>query len=478
MSSPEHLSVREADQSDFREHIPTADERGKRIWIFPRKPSGPFYRARTWFSYFLFALLIFGPFVRINGNPLLMMNILERKFIILGKIFWPQDSHLFALAMLLIFIMIVLFTAVFGRVWCGWLCPQTVLMELLFRKLEYWIEGDAREQRALKEAPWNGVKIRKALLKHGLFFGASFIIANLLLAYVIGSDELISIITDDPRNHVKGLIAIIIFSLLFYGLFARFREQACTFICPYGRFQSVLLDEQSIVVAYDHRRGERRERLRRGQTSEARRAEGLGDCINCGWCVDVCPTGIDIRNGTQMECVNCTACIDACDRVMGRIGRPPGLVRYASQNGIERGEGLRVTPRLIGYCTIILVLTTFLTVLLVTRNDVEASLIRAPGTLYQEQADGHISNLYLLKVANKTSSDMQLDLRLESPDGQLTLAGAALDLKEEALAESAVVVALPPSSVTGGKQEIVVGVYRDGECIEQVTTGFMGPRRD
>lgn len=474
-ATPAPHTLRDADQTDFREHIPTADEHGKRLWIYPRQPSGRMYQFRTWLSYFLIALLVFGPFIRIGGNPLLMMNILERKFVIFGKIFWPQDSYLFALAMLLGFIMIVLFTAVFGRVWCGWLCPQTVLMELVFRKIEYWIEGDARDQRALNMAPWSRRKLGKKALKHIVFFAVSFVVGNLLLAYIVGSDDLIRIITDNPLNHVKGLTAMVLFSLLFYGIFARFREQACTFICPYGRFQSVLLDEHSIVVAYDHQRGERRGRFKRENSLDERRAAGLGDCVDCGWCVEVCPTGIDIRNGTQMECVNCTACIDACNGVMEKLKLPKGLIRYASENNILTGERLTITPRIIGYTTIILLLSALLAVLLAGRKDIETSILRAPGTLFQEQTNGDISNLYLVKIANKTAREMPIRLKLVEPAGTLTLAGANLHLPSEGMAESAAVVALPPSSVDSRKQTILIGVYRDDELIETVKTGFIGP---
>jgi len=239
---------------------------------------------------------------------------------------------------------IIFFTTAFGRLWCGWTCPQTVMMEMVFRKLEYLIEGDSHEQRALAQAPWTGKKIAKKVIKHALFFGLSFIIGNTLLSYIIGTETLFHIITDNPLNHLTGLTFMLLFSLLFYAIFARFREQACTFICPYGRLQAALLDENSVVVAYDHKRGEKRGRLNRSQSWEDRRAQGGGDCVDCRQCVVVCPTGIDIRNGTQMECVNCTACIDACDNVMDKIGRSRGLIRYASLDGIERGERLKLTP--------------------------------------------------------------------------------------------------------------------------------------
>lgn len=476
MTTPEQV-LHKPDWSDFRDHLATADQKGRRLWIHPRKPEGRFYRWRTWLSWFLLVVLFAGPFIRINGNPLLLFNIVDRKFSIFGQIFWPQDIYLFALAMLVVFIMIVLFTAVFGRIWCGWLCPQTVLMEMLFRKIEYAIEGDAHEQRALAKAPWTAGKIAKKAGKQAIFFAISFIIGNVLLAYIIGSEKLLQIITDPASQHVKGLAAMVLFSLVFYGIFARFREQACTFICPYGRFQSVLLDDNSIVVAYDIKRGEPRRRFARALPYEQRRAEKIGDCIECKLCVDVCPTGIDIRNGTQMECVNCTACIDACDGVMDKVGFPRGLIRYASMNGIQKGERLRFTPRIIAYTTVLVALGCFLGFLLATRTDVEASLLRAPGSMYQTQPNGDVNNIYLLKVMNKTSRDIPVDLRLEQPAGQLTIAGGELVAKGQSMAESAAIVQVAQATLTGSSTAVVIGVYVDGKRIQQLKTNFMGPQQ-
>lgn len=464
------------DWSDFRDHIPTADKDGKRLWMYPKKPSGPLTSARTVVSWILLVLLFAGPFIRINGLPLLQMDIPERKFIIFGVIFWPQDLFILAIAMITLFIMIVLSTAVYGRIWCGWLCPQTVFMEMVFRKIEYWIEGDAHDQRALDKAPWTAGKIFKKTAKLSIFFALSFVIGNWLLMYIIGSDDWITLVTDNPLNHIKGLTFMVLFSLLFFGIFARFREQACTFICPYGRFQSVLLDENSIVVAYDNVRGEKRGRYKRLQPVEERRAEGHGDCVDCKMCVQVCPTGIDIRNGTQMECVNCTACIDACNTVMEKVGLPRGLIRYASENNIKRGEKLKLTPRLIIYTVILFALTGLLAFLLLSRSPVEAQLLRSPGTLYQTMPNGDISNLYLMKVFNKTNRDVPVQLRLEShPGGTLTIAGGELTLPAEQLKQSAVIIQLPPGQLAGESTPVIIGVYSGEERLGKVKTSFLGP---
>jgi cytochrome c oxidase accessory protein FixG len=469
-------ATREVDWDNFREHLATADKDGNRRWLYPKKPAGRWYRRRTYVSWLLIGLMFTGPFIRISGNPLLMMNIVSRRFSILGHIFWPEDSIIFAVAMLVFLGGIMIFTSAFGRLWCGWTCPQTIMMEMVFRKLEYLIEGDSASQRALDAAPWTGGKVAKKLFKHVVFFSLSFVIGNTLLSYIIGSDALIHIIRDDPQGHLGGLTSMVLFTLLFYAIFARFREQACTFICPYGRFQSALLDENTMVVAYDQKRGEKRGPWKRDQRLELRLEEGLGDCVNCRQCVAVCPTGIDIRNGIQMECVHCTACIDACDNVMDKIGRPRGLIRYASLNGIEKGQPLRFTARMKLYATMLMALIGLFLFLVFTRSDVETMLLRAPGALYQPTADGHISNLYTLKVVNKTSRDIPLELRLENFTGKITIMGRAFSVPKEQLGQSSVLVELDRTQLTGATTPLKVGVYSQGKLLETVETVFVGPR--
>lgn len=469
-------AAQSAEWSDFRNHLATADKEGHRMWLYPRKPGGRFYRARTWLSWLLLAIMFSGPFIRVRGNPLLLLNVVERKFVILGHIFWPQDMFISAITMLVFLTGIIVFTAAFGRLWCGWTCPQTVLMEMVFRKIEYLIEGDSSAQRALARAPWSAGKTAKKALKHGIFFGLSFIIGNTLVAYIVGPEKLFRVISDNPAHHLKGLTFMILFTAVFYAIFARFREQACTFICPYGRVQSTLLDENSIVVAYDHKRGETRAPLRGRQPSDLRRKAGLGDCIDCRQCVNVCPTGIDIRNGTQMECVHCAACIDACDAVMLKIGRPRGLIRYASLNGIEKGERLRFTPRLAGYSVLLTVLIGFWSFLVFTRSDVQTTFLRAPGALFQQMPDGHFSNLYTVKVVNKTSRAIPIDLKLESIQGDLQVMGSSIIVPPEQLAETSVLIELDRKEMLPGHTPVVVGVYSSGRLIEKLKTSFIGPR--
>ncbi len=474
----ERTSTREVDWQDFREHLATADKDGNRLWIFPKKPTGRWYQRRTILSWAMLAVMFIGPVVRIQGNPLLMINIVDRRFSILGQIFWPEDAIIFAVAMLTFLGGIMIFTTAFGRLWCGWTCPQTVLMEMVFRKLEYLIEGDAQEQKALAAAPWSPRKVRIKALKHGIFFALSFLIGNTLLSYIIGSDALIRIITDDPHEHLAGLGFMLLFTLVFYAIFARFREQACTFICPYGRFQSALLDENTMVVAYDSKRGESRAPWKRNQSIALRQAEGHGDCVNCHQCVAVCPTGIDIRNGVQMECVNCTACIDACDTVMDKIGRPRGLVRYASLNGIQHGQPLRFTARMKLYSVVLTGLILLFLGLVLTRHAVETLLLRAPGALFQSAGEGRISNLYTLKVINKSNRDLPIRLQLQNVEGQIDIMGGGLTVPRNQLGQSSVLISLPRALLKGSTTPVRIGVYSGTNHLETVKTVFVGPRDD
>ncbi len=465
------------DPEDFRDHLSTADKRGYRQWVYAKKPAGKWTSRRTWLSWGLIGIMFAGPFIHLNGNPLLMMNIVERRFSILGQIFWPQDAVIFAVAMLIFLTGIILFTTAFGRLWCGWTCPQTVMMEMVFRKLEYLIEGDAVEQKRLAAAPWTWNKFSRKALKLGIFFALSFIIGNTLLAYIIGSDALIRIMTDDPRTHLAGLTFMLLFTLVFFAIFTRFREQACTFICPYGRLQSAMLDENSMIVAYDYKRGEKRGRFQRALPAMARMQSGLGDCIDCHQCVAVCPTGIDIRNGVQMECVHCTACIDVCDSVMDKVGSPRGLIRYASLNSIESGRPFRFTARMGIYAGVLTALIALFLVLVFTRPAVEAILLRAPGGLYQTTPEGKIENLYTLKLVNKTMRTLPVELKLENVSGVLRVMGEKnIQVPPARLAETSLLIVLDPAALTGSTTKLKIGIYSQGKLLQRVSTGFIGPR--
>lgn len=467
---PKVSKEKEADES-FRDHIATVDAKGKRNWIFAQKPKGRFYRTRTYVSWAFFILFLTLPFIYVKGRPMFLFNIPKGRFILFGQVFWPHDFFVFAIGMVTFIVFIILFTAAFGRLFCGWVCPQTNFLEMAFRKIEYLIDGDAAKQKLLANGPWSGTKISKRLFKHGIFFLLSFIIANYFLAYIIGVKELWQIVSGPFSEHTGGFMAIVIFSSVFYSVYAFFREQACTVVCPYGRLQGVLLDKNSMLVAYDYKRGEPRGKF------DKREERTIGDCIDCHQCVKVCPTGIDIRNGTQMECVNCTACIDACDAIMTSIHKPKGLVRFASENGIANKEKLHYTIRMKMYTALLVVLISILTILLVTRNEIDATVMRSPGLLYQEMGKDSVSNLYNIKIANKTVRQMPVSIRLEGIPGRIQVIGNnnSVNLKEEAIGSGTFFVILPKSIIKQPKSKIVLSLHDGDKKIELVKTNFLGP---
>jgi cytochrome c oxidase accessory protein FixG len=465
-------------EENFRDTIGTIDEEGKRAWIFPKKPSGRYYRYRKWVSYGLLIFLFASPFIKLNGNQFLMFNVLERRFNIFGFPFWPQDFHLFVISMIIGVIFIAFFTVAFGRIFCGWMCPQTIFMEMVFRRIEYWIDGDRGAQMRLAKQSWNADKIRKRLLKWFAFFVMSFLIANVFLAYLIGSDKLMQYITDGPLTHMNTLVSLLVFTAVFYFVFAWFREQVCIIACPYGRMQGVLLDNKSIVVAYDHKRGEAENGRKKFRKNEDRKALGYGDCIDCFQCVNVCPTGIDIRNGTQLECVNCTACIDECDTIMEKIDLPKGLIRYASEDNIEKKAKFTFSPRLKGYSAVLVILIGVLIGMLFLRNDLEANILRLPGQLYEHKEGNIISNVYTYKLINKTSKDISdVSFKLLSHKGKIDLVShRSFEVPAQQLAEGTLFIEINNAALNGDKDKLKIGVYSGDQLIETTTARFLAPR--
>lgn len=461
----------------FRDSIGTIDETGHRKFIFPKKPSGKLYEYRKIVSYFLLAILIANPFLKINGNQFMMFNVLERRFNIFGFPFWPQDFYLFVLFMILGVVFVILFTVIFGRIFCGWICPQTIFLEMVFRRIEYWIEGDRGAQIRLAKQEWNAEKIRKKGLKWFVFLIISFFIANVFLAYLISSDELFKMIEEGPESHQSTLIALLIFTGVFYFVFVWFREQVCIIACPYGRLQGVLLDNKSINVAYDFVRGEKEAGRAKLNKNEDRAASGKGDCIDCHQCVQVCPTGIDIRNGTQLECVNCTACIDECDSIMESVGLPKGLIRYASEDEIEKKSKFQFTARMKGYTAVLVILIGVLTGLLFLRTDVEASILRLPGQLYQHKGD-NISNVYTFKIINKTNDEFKdIHFKLVGIKGTLNVVGHQdFKVPKQGMNSGTLFIEINQFLLETDKTKLEIDVYNGNKKIETATTNFLSPR--
>jgi cytochrome c oxidase accessory protein FixG len=342
-------------------------------------------------------------------------------------------------------------------------------MEMVFRKIEYLIEGDHIRQKKLNNMPWNVTKTVKKLLKYSIFYIISILISNIFLAYIIGTDQLIRIITEPVSQHLFGFIAMLIFSAVFYWVFASFREQVCTIVCPYGRLQGVLLDPNSVVIAYDFVRGEPRGKIKKNGDRI------LGDCVDCSQCVYVCPTGIDIRNGTQLECVNCTCCIDACDSIMDNMKRPKGLIRYASFNNIKNNLKFRFTPRIIGYSALLTILVTVLVTLIVIRSDVSVTILRTPGLLYQEQPNNMISNLYSIKLANRTFRKISVWLQLVNIRGEIKIVGNEISVNEYNVSDSKFFINLHRNEIKKMNTPVEIAVYSGDKKIEIVKTSFLGP---
>lgn len=464
------------DPTTFRDSVNTMDESGKRKWVYPKKPNGRYTNYRLWVSIFLLIIYFGVPFIKINGNPFLMINILDRQFFMVGQPFYPQDFFILALGAIASLVFIILFTVVFGRIFCGWFCPQTIFMEMIFRKIEYAIEGDRNKQIKLDKQPWNSEKIWKRGLKWSIYIIISLVITHIMFMYIVGYREVFRIMSQGPFAHPTNFLVMILFTGAFYFVFAWFREQVCTLVCPYGRLQGVLIDKQTINVYYDFKRGESRSKWRKG---EDRKAEGKGDCIDCNQCVVVCPTGIDIRNGQQLECVNCTACIDACDEVMEKVGLPKGLIRYATEDEIEKEEKFTFNNRMKAYTVVLALLVGFLGFLLYNRGSLEAKFIKPAGSTYFVK-EGKITNTYNYTILNKGNEDRVITLKvLEPAHGIVVFSDSEkIKIKKDQISKGTINISFPESEIKLSKQNMKIGVYDEkGSLLDTYETYFEGPFR-
>ncbi|MFZ9332278.1 MAG: cytochrome c oxidase accessory protein CcoG [Chitinophagaceae bacterium] len=451
----------------FRDSIATIDQKGKRKYIFPKKPKGALYNKRTLASILYLLIFLILPWIKIDGEPFIMLNVLKRKFILFGQIFGPQDFFIFALGMITFVVFIIVFTVIFGRVFCGWACPQTIFMEMVFRKIEYWIEGDFTKQQQLKTMPWNAFKIKKRASKIIAFYLISFIIANYFMAYLISMDEVLRYVHEGIASHAGKFMSLIVFTSVFFFVYYWFREQVCIVVCPYGRLQGVLLDKNSIVVAYDYVRGEPR-----GKKTEENNA---GDCIDCKACVRVCPTGIDIRNGTQLECINCTACIDACDEIMEHLDRPKNLIRFASENNISKKEKLKFTTRIKAYSFVLLFIVSSLVTMLATREEVDITILRTQGMVYQQLPNGYIGNLYSARMFNKTHKDVNVELTIPAAEGSIEIIGKKPLIAKESYAIITFLVKKKADEIQKRRSDIHLVMQANGKILSNKTTTFIGP---
>jgi len=401
--------------------LPTLNEDGTRRWIRPKPSHGPWWHRRRVVAYVLMFVFFAVPHVRLFGKPLFLMDLPNRQFTLLTFTFLPTDTLLFMLVMATGVFGIFLITALFGRAWCGWACPQTVYLEFLFRPIGRWFDGGYTGSRNLdKRSAWF---TPRRLAKYATFLVLSLFVAHTVLAYFIGTDHLFDWMTRSPAKHPTSFLLVVLMTGVVWFNFTYFREQTCLIVCPYGRLQAALLDQQSLIVAYDAARGEPR------ALGIKPRPQDAGDCISCNACVQTCPTGIDIRNGLQMECVHCTQCIDACDDVMERVGLPPGLIKYTSQAALAGRSRHWLRMRTILYPGLLLVLGGALVVALVTRSSADVTVLRSIGAPFVEETDGRIANQVRIKIANRGDRQARYELTV--------LAASAT----EALPESVTVVA-------------------------------------
>lgn len=374
------------------------DERGSRRYVYPADAKGRWSRLKPWVYTIFVAVYLALPFVHIGGHPAVHIDIPDRRFFLFGATYNSQDFYLAFFVLTGIGFTLIAVAALWGRVWCGWACPQTVFLDGVFRRIERWIEGPASRRMRLADGPLTAEKLLKGGLKHAIYLALSVVIAHVFLAYFTSIDQLGAMIEEGPSAHMGTFMWAAMFTAIIYGNFWWFREQLCIVICPYGRLQSVLQDRDTINVQYDYVRGEPRGKVRAKEADPT-----VGDCVDCGRCIAVCPTRIDIRSGPQLECIGCAYCIDACDDIMTKVGRPTGLIRYDSLAAIEDGQRRTYKrPRVIGYAIVGLILVVVAAVVMSRNNTFEVNVLRVQGAPYA-LTDATLENAFRVHVVNKRS---------------------------------------------------------------------------
>ena len=415
---------------DFRETLYTVDATGRRKWVYPSLVRGFFYKRRQIVILALLLFYISMPWLEIAGKQAILFDIFNRKFVFFGLTFWATDTRFLVVVLGALAVSLFFFTALLGRVWCGWACPETVFLEFLFRPIEALIEGTPAERKKLDASPWNARKLRLKGRKYLVYTVLAWFLASTFLAYFVGREALLAMMASPPTENLGLFILTLVMMGVLLFQFGWFREQFCTVLCPYARFQSVLMDDQSLLVGYDPIRGEPR-----GKVERAGSERKHGDCVDCGLCVRVCPTGIDIRNGTQLECIHCAQCVDACDSIMAKVGRPLGLIRYDTEAALKGGVRRIRRPRVMIYGSMLVVYAIVFVYLLGTRDLSEAQLLRAKGSMpFQPLADGRISNQLQLHLSNKSDTDLHYSVEsgtqgveLIAPMNPFTVAAGTLN---------------------------------------------------
>ncbi len=447
--------------------VTTINTDGSHYILHPADVQGRFTVSRRLFALCLIAVYILLPWIPINGNPAVFLDVENRRFHLFGLTFLAQDLWLAFFVVSGVGFALFYLTALFGRLWCGWACPYTVFLEHVVRRLERWIEGDAASRRRIDIAPWNSAKILRRGLKLLTFFLASFVIAHFFLAYFVSLPKLWKMMMHNPQEHWLAFSVVMFLTVVLFFCFAWFREQFCIVLCPYGRIQSALTDDHTLTVGYDKGRGEPR-----GKAG----SPGAGDCINCQRCVQVCPTGIDIRNGLQLECIGCSACIDACNEIMTKLDRPTGLVRYDSMQGLQGKKTRWIRPRIVAYTVLMAVGVLALGLTMRRLHGFQATLTRMTGAPYYVGEAG-VRNQFQLRIINKQQTEQEYRITLEkAPEGTL-LGGLSGSLKVAPQSEQQQVVMIEiPRAVYAGKQSMQISVINEAMQDTQVIEfEFTGP---
>ncbi len=462
------------------EVLTTLTKEGKRKWVYPTLSKGRFYRPRLIVAWVLLVFFVGLPWVKIGGKPAVLLDFVHREFALFGATFYPTDTFLLLLLALAVGVSILLLTALLGRVWCGWACPQTVYLEFVYRPIERWIEGPEHKRKRRNEGPWNWDKVWRKGAKLGIYIVLSFFVAHTFVAYFVGWDALMEWMRGSPTDHWGFFITAIFTTGLMLFNFGYFREQMCTITCPYARIQSVLLDPDSLIVSYDPNRGE--PRAKRSKKKMEQEAAGLlpaqGDCIDCFACVRTCPTGIDIRDGLQMECIACTQCIDACDVIMDNIGKPRGLIRYTSENELDNLKTRRFRPRTVIYSVLLILLTTAFTIAVTTREAYDVNVGRVVGEPFTELPDGTVANRLRFRVRNQTAQTSAFTIEAEEPAGtQLRIVGVSpIALEPQEMKRTEVWVVVPAATFATAQSHEATFVLRfDDGYEERVTFPLLGP---
>jgi len=452
--------------------LSTLNEDGTRHWIHPKLARGRFLRRRQIVGYALILLFVALPFIEIDGRPALLLDLVSRELSVFGALFRPSDGFLLMLFGLTIALTVFLVTALFGRVWCGWGCPQTVYLEHVFRPIERWIEGSPAQRRKLDQT--RGLHPRR-VLKWAIFTAISFVLANVFLAYFVGVDRLALWVLDSPLDHLGGFSVVLAVTALMVFDFGYFREQVCIVACPYGRLQSVLLDGQSLIIGYDRERGEPRGKPQKKKSLPV--VQERGDCIDCSACVAVCPTGIDIRDGLQMECIGCAQCIDACDAVMDKIGKPRHLIGYTSQDVLSGKRRKLLRPRTIIYPALLaIVATLFVWSAGAGHETTKVWVERIHGPSFVTLPDGTISAQARIKLENESDEPRSYAIALvDAPDAKLRAPQLVWEVRPRKSQQIPLFVDLAPDTFVRGKREVRLRISDDRGFARVVEVTLLGP---